>query len=109
MTESGVVNPDRELMSRFTPLAAAPRLVRASVIVPAPVPPRATGTPPAVTLPPFKPVNPEPSPLKPPTNLLAALDSTLTPLIQFDPVREAPPRLASALEAVPAPVPPWIM
>src|ERR1051325_7474544 len=109
MTESGVVNPDKELMSRFTPLAAAPRLVRASAIVPAPVPPCAIGTSPAVTLPPFKPVNPEPSPLKLPTNLLAALDSTLTPLIQFDPVKDAPPTLTSALEVVAAPVPPWMM
>jgi hypothetical protein len=48
--DSGVVRPESDVISKFAPLAATPRLVRAPEAVVAPVPPLATATVP-VTLP----------------------------------------------------------
>src|SRR5215475_3979490 len=68
--DSGEHKPDNERMSEVAPLAAAPRLPRASVGVPAPVPPRASGKVPVEMFIAFKLVNADPSPVKLPRNEL---------------------------------------
>src|SRR5207249_3068288 len=105
-SDKGVVKPDKEVMSEFGPLAAAPRLVRAAETVSAPVPPRTTGIRPLERLAALKPLKPEPSPTNVPTKPLSAFVRTFTPLSVLEPVSEAPPRLARASVAVPAPEPP---
>ena len=52
--DSGVLNPEIELMSEFAPLAAAPRITRAPEAVSAPVPPRTSGRMPVETFAAFK-------------------------------------------------------
>src|SRR5260370_24161801 len=87
-------------------LAAGPSGGGAPEGVPAPVPPRASGTTPLPRLPAFKPTNAEPSPLKLPANRLAGWVKRLTPLKVLVPVREAALRFTRALAAVLAPLPP---
>src|SRR5260370_833172 len=65
------------------------------------------GNVPELRPPAFKFVSREPSPAKLPMKELAELVSRLTPLKAFVPASEAAPRFDGALDAVPAPVPPW--
>src|SRR5947207_2409895 len=104
--DKGVVKLDSAVMSELTPLAAAPKFARASAAVPALVPPRASDTTPDRTSAAYRPGSPQPSPLKLPTKLLNALRSRFQPVNWLESVSDAPPRLASALGAVSAPVPP---
>src|SRR4051812_30262711 len=104
--DSGVLKPDKDVMSEFAPLAAAPRVARPPEGVPAPVPPRVTGSRPLEMLAALNPVKAEPSPLKPPPNRLAGWVSMFTPVKLLVPVSDAPPRLTNAFGAVLAPLPP---
>src|SRR5262249_40187753 len=77
--ESGVLNPDSEVISEFAPLAAAPRVVRAPVAVAGPVPPRVSGKVPLEILAAFKLFNADPSPVKPPLKESAGLLKVTAP------------------------------